>query len=193
MIENHGVNEISGMNTCVALLRGINVGGKNTLPMKDLVTILEDLGCTNVRTYIQSGNVVYRSQKKCSNKTAKEIGSNIMASHGFEPNVMLLDESELDAAVENNPFKTHEGKGLHFYFLEATPKNPNLAKLTNLKSASEEFRLDGSVFYLYAPDGIGRSKLAAAVERNMGVAATARNWNTVTRLLSMVGAANNSL
>jgi len=176
------------VNTYIALLRGINVGGKNTLPMKDLTGILECMGYSDVSTYIQSGNAVFRSKTKCSNKTAIEIGSKIMESHGFTPKILLLEVSELKDAIENNPFRAEDGKGLHFFFLEAKPNNPDLTKLMNLKSASEEFKLDGSVFYLLAPDGIGHSKLAAAVEKSMGVAATARNWNTVNKLISMVGA-----
>ncbi len=158
------------------------------MPMQDLAGVLEDMGYADVSTYIQSGNAVFRSKTKCSNKTAIEIGSRIMESHGFKPKILLLEGSELKAAIENNPFGAKEGKELHFYFLEAKPKNPDITKLTNLKSVTEDFKLDGSVFYLLAPDGIGRSKLAAAVERSMGVAATVRNWNTVNKLISMVGA-----
>ena len=174
------------MNVYIALFRGINVGGKNTLPMKDLVGILEEMGFVEVSTYIQSGNVVFHSAKKCSSKTATEIGAKIIEHHGFEPKILLLGGQELQAAIKNNPFSTDEGKALHFYFLDAIPKNPDLTKLEGLKSDSEEFRLDGRVFYLHAPDGIGRSRLAAAVERSMGVAVTARNWNTVSKLISMV-------
>ena len=156
--------------------------------MKDLAGVLEDMGYTDVSTYIQSGNAVFQSKTKCSKKTAIEIGSRIMESHGFRPEILLLEVSELKAAIENNPFRAKEGKGLHFYFLEAKPNNPDITRLANLKSVTEDFKLDGSVLYLLAPDGIGRSKLAAAVERTMGVAATARNWNTVNKLISMAKA-----
>jgi uncharacterized protein (DUF1697 family) len=74
---------------------------------------------------------------------------------------------------------------LHFFFLESTPEKPNMDELANAKSDSEEYRLIKSVFYLYAPDGIGRSKLAAKVEQALGVQVTARNWNTVSKLIAM--------
>lgn len=174
------------MNTYIALLRGINVGGKNILPMKGLVEILEDMGCEKVKTYIQSGNVVFQNKKKHANKIAREISSKILESHGFEPKVLLLEISELHDAIENNPFETEDGKALHFGFLDSHPNNPNLERLMAVKSKSEEFKLHKKVFYLYAPDGVGRSKLAAKIEQCIGVPVTARNWNTISKLMSMV-------
>jgi len=174
------------MTPYVALLRGINVGGKNKLPMKDLVAILEDLGCESVTTYIQSGNVAFRCKKKP--KLAEAIGAAIRKRHGFAPEVMLLDGAQLRKAVRDNPFPTKDGKALHFYFLDSRPKKPDLDRLTAVKARSERFELKNAVFYLHAPDGIGRSKLATMVERSLGVAATARNWNTVAKLLEMIEA-----
>ena len=156
--------------------------------MKELVGIFRGLGYFNIHTYIQSGNVIFRSKTKCSNKTVAEIGSIIMENHGFEPKVLLLEASELETAQANNPFQVIEGKALHFYFLDSKPENPDIQRLIKVKSVSEEFKLDGSVFYLHAPDGIGRSKLAAAVKQCLGVAVTAGNWNTVNKLISMVEA-----
>ena len=174
------------MNIFIALFRGINVGGKNILPMKDLVGILEGMGCENVKTYIQSGNVVFRTKKEHAHTIATEMRARILEHHGFEPKVFLLELSELQEAIDKNPFSPEEGKALHFFFLESHPKHPDLDRLMALKSTSEEFTLHKKVFYLYAPDGIGRSKLAAKVEQSMGVPVTARNWNTVRKLMSLV-------
>ena len=174
------------MNTYIALFRGINVGGKNILPMKDLVGILEGIGCEKVKTYIQSGNAVFQAKENQIKKIAEKLCSRILESHGFKPKVLLLGVTELEDAIKNNPFKTIEGKSLHFFFLESTPIKPNLDKLANVKSNSEEFKLDKNIFYLYAPDGVGRSKLAAKVEQALGVPVTARNWNTVSKLFAMV-------
>ncbi len=174
------------MNTYIALLRGINVGGRNILPMKDLVGTLEGMGCEKIKTYIQSGNVVFQSKKKQSTKIAGEISSKILKSHGFEPKVLLLEIAELLDAIENNPFETEDGKALHFFFLDSHPKYPDLERLMAVKSKSEEFSLNKNIFYLYAPDGIGRSKLAAKVEQSMGVPVTARNLNTVSKLIALV-------
>ncbi len=177
------------VNTYIALFRGINVGGNNMLPMGGLVEILERLGCENVKTYIQSGNAVFHTKKNNTKTIAEEISSKIHESHGFKPKILLLRISEMEEAVENNPFKTAEGKALHFFFLESTPEKPDLAGLTAVKSKTEEFALKTKVFYLYAPDGAGRSKLAARVEQSLAVPVTARNWNTVSKLFEMVSKA----
>jgi uncharacterized protein (DUF1697 family) len=154
--------------------------------MRDLVRILERMGCKDVRTYIQSGNVVLRTAKGPTRGLAEEISSRIFKQHGFRPKVLLLSVSELEMAIEGNPFSTAEGKALHFMFLESKPKNPDLAGLMAVKSKSEQFRLNEKIFYLYAPEGIGCSKLVAKVEPALGVPATARNWNTVSKLIAMV-------
>jgi uncharacterized protein (DUF1697 family) len=174
------------MTTYVALFRGINVGGKNILPMKDLVRILESIGCEKVKTYIQSGNAVFRTGKIRKKELEEKISSKILETHGFRPKVLLLEVKELADAIENNPFNNIEGKALHFFFLESTPVKPDLEKLHNIKSNKEKFKLDKNIFYLYAPDGIGRSKLAAKIEKSLGVPVTARNWNTVGKIIAMV-------
>ncbi len=154
--------------------------------MRDLVGILEGIGCEKVKTWIQSGNAVFQFNGNKITGIAAEISSKIMESHGFKPKVLLMRARELEDAFENNPFKTMEGKSLIFYFLTSAPVKPDLDGLANIKLDSEEFKLDKNIFYLYAPAGIGRSKLAARVERAMGVPVTARNWNTVNKLLAMV-------
>lgn len=177
------------MNTYVALFRGINVGGKTTLPMKNLVQILEDIGCEKVRTYIQSGNAVFQCNKNRGSNLATEISSEIMKRLGVEPKVLLLEDAELQEAINNNPYETDDGKTLHFFFLDSRPAHPDLELLVSVKAQSEEIKLNEKIFYLYAPDGIGRSRLAAKVEQALGVLATARNWNTVRKLMTMVGQA----
>jgi len=177
------------MQTFIALFRGINVGGNNILPMKELVKILESLGCEKTRTYIQSGNAVFQSagdRPLVGRRMSEEIGER----YGFTPKVLLLTLADLKAAVAANPFPTNLGKELHFFFLESQPSAPNLARLNELKVGREAFLLHDRVFYLYAPDGVGRSKLAARVEQCLGVLVTARNWNTVQKLLALAGEEN---
>lgn len=175
------------MNTIIALLRGINVGGHGKLPMKELKALLEGMGLADVQTYIQSGNVVFQSGRTDLPALAEEISAAIGQSHGFAPQVMLLGLAELVTAVSNNPYPAtdEQHKALHFYFLASAPPDPDLAMLEALKADTEQFTLIDAVFYLHAPDGIGRSKLAVKVERALGVAATARNWRTVSTLLEM--------
>ena len=175
------------MNTYVALFRGINVGGKNILPMKELTAVLEGLGSSNVQTYIQSGNVVFQTTKRGTQKLGRDIGAAIGASHQFVPRVLVLSIQDFRNAIASNPFPVGETdpKSLHLSFLESPPPSPDLAKLAALQSVNERFKLVGRVFYLHAPDGIGRSRLAANVEKALGVAGTARNWRTVNVILSL--------
>lgn len=173
-----------GAKTYVALLRGINVGGKGTLPMKELVAILESLGCRNVRTYIQSGNAVFQHTATDSEKLAGKLTKAIEKARGFAPQVVMLEAKELAKVVKVNPFPEAEAepKSLHVWFLAAKPAKADIEALTILKAKTERFELRGSLFYLHAPDGIGRSKLATKIERHLGVSSTARNWRTVSAL-----------
>ena len=173
-------------NTYIALFRGINIGGHHTLPMKDLVRILQEMGFENIKTYIQSGNVVFQSTKTQRNSIAKDISQKISDIYGFEPKVLLLDQATLQDAIKNNPFETSDGKALHIIFLESIPTAPDLERLNALKSKSEEFKLSKNIFYLFTPEGVGRSKLAANIEKSLGVEGTGRNWNTVSKLIAMV-------
>ena len=175
------------MNTYIALFRGINVGGRNLLPMRELVGMLEDLGLQNIKTYIQSGNVVFQNEKIDTSELSDRISVAINKSHGFTPQVFLFEMDELENAIGANPFPQAESepKTLHLYFLASVPKNPDLKTLEGIKRESERFKLKGKVFYLHAPDGIGRSKLAARAEKSLGVAVTARNWRSVCKILTI--------
>jgi uncharacterized protein (DUF1697 family) len=174
------------VNIYIGLFRGINVGGKNILPMRELVSILKEIGYENIRTYIQSGNVVFSSKKIIGPNAADEISREIERKIGFSPKVVILSAKQLQNSINNNPFPTIDGKALHFFFLESLPESPDIERLKLLKAKSEKFALKGRVFYLQAPEGVGRSKLAAAVEKSIGVPLTARNWNTVNKLSKMV-------
>jgi len=175
------------MNTYVALFRGINVGGRNSLPMKEVVAILEHLGSQQVKTYIQSGNAVFVSPENDTLRLSNAIRVEVKKRRGFEPQVMLLELEEIERAIRNNPFPEADTdpKALHAGFLASTPKQPNLEKLESLKQGSERFRLIDRVFYLHAPEGIGRSKLAASAEKSLGVPMTDRNWRTVCTIREM--------
>lgn len=175
------------MPSWIALFRGINVGGNNLLPMQTLVSDLETLKCKNIRTYIQSGNVVFESTVKNQRTLATKIADRIEEQHGFRPHVLLLSPKELQAAVEANPFPkaVSEPASLHFFFLDALAAKANTRALDQSKAATESYVLKGKLFFLHAPDGIGRSKLAATAERHLGVAATARNYRTVAKIVEI--------
>lgn len=169
------------MNTYIILLRGVNVGGKNLLPMKELKILLEGSGFKSVKTYIQSGNIVLMSTKNPEN----DVGALINTKFGFTPEVLVLSKSEFNSSASNNPYQEYEGKFVHVYFCKEKPK-VNVTKLEKLTSETERYELVGSVFYLHAPDGIARSKLVAGIEACLGVSATGRNLNTVNKLSEMV-------
>jgi len=175
------------MKTYIALFRGINVGGNSILPMKDLVSLLENLGCQKIKTYIQSGNAVFRSEEENAGRLSSKISAEIKKSRGFDPQVLLLESDEIKKAVESNPFPEAESepKTLHVNFLASLPENPNLKALESIKKPSERFEIKDNIFYLHAPEGAGRSKLAASAERMLGVSMTGRNWRTVCKILAM--------
>ena len=152
------------METYVVLFRGINVGGHNILPMNELKDALGDAGFGDITTYIQSGNVVLRSQKA----PAAEIREIVENSFGFKPEAIALSASEFVSAVRNNPFDGKDRKIVHVYFCKSAPKVDE-EELRRLRSEPEEYYLGSKVFYLFAPNGIGRSRLAMRAESCLGV------------------------
>ena len=175
------------MKTWIAFFRGINVVGSNTMPMKQLVSLLEAAGARKVKTYIQSGNVVFQHSMGDAARIAVRLRQAVAEARGFEPRVLVLTVEELEKAVASNPFSGAAAapKALHLFFLDGEPRSPDLEALNVTKTASESFALHGKVFYLHTPEGFGVSKLAQRVERLLGVDATARNWRTVTTVLEL--------
>lgn len=175
------------MATAIAFIRGINVGGRTKLPMKDLVGTLERVGIRGAVTYIQSGNVAFRCSKVQTAELSRRISSAIQGDYGFQPAVIVLSIQEVEHAIATNPYP--EGQkdpgSLHLFFLGEAPAAPDLDALQATAAPSERFTLHRRIFYLHAPDGIAQSKLAANVEKHLGVTTTARNWRTVTRTLQM--------
>jgi uncharacterized protein (DUF1697 family) len=173
------------MNTYIALFRGINVGGKNRISMLELMGVFQTIGYENVQTYIQSGNVVFSSDEKVVAKIKARIKTEILGKMGFDPTVLILSPKQLLDAIFHNPFPTNEGKALHFFFFESQINQASAKSLKTLQGPTEEFKLGEKVMYLYAPEGIGRSKLASTVEKKLDTLVTARNWNTVSKLAAM--------
>ena len=174
------------MTTHIALFAAVNVGGTGKLPMKELAAVLENLGAKDVRTYIQSGNAVFRHKAADGAKLARQITAAIGKSHGFEPAVILLSRPAYEAIAAANPYPGAEAdpKTLHVFFL-AAPSPADPAALEKLRAPSEHFTLTGAALYLHAPEGIGKSRLAARAGKLLAVPQTARNWRTVTTLRDM--------
>lgn len=174
------------MHSYIALLRGINVGGRHRLPMKELVALMQAQGCEQIATYIQSGNVSFCHPSDDRRVLAERITDSILQHKGFAPQVWLFTQAQWQRAIDNNPFSATEGKSLHFFFLAEVPARVDLEGLEVFKAPSESFALVEEVFYLHAPDGIGRSKLVEKLGRYLPVAMTARNWNTVAKMAEML-------
>jgi uncharacterized protein (DUF1697 family) len=173
------------MTLWIAFFRGINVGGHRILPMKELKTVLEGLGCDAVWTYIQTGNVIFTHREVRATILEATIREAVISNFGFEARVILLTCDDLEAAVAKNPFcvAMRLPKTQLFYLLASEPGTIDRDLLDSLKSDTEQFQLVDRVFYLHAPGGIGRSKLAASVEKCLGVPVTARNGTTIEKVL----------
>jgi uncharacterized protein (DUF1697 family) len=172
------------MRTHVALLRGINVGGKNALPMGELRSALVGLGCESVKTVLQSGNAVFRSAAGGPRQLGDAIRDAVEERCGIAPEVLVLPPARLREALRENPFSEAmpEPERLHVGFLVAKPRRPDAEGLESLRCGRERFALGERFFYLHAPDGIARSRLAAGAEALIGVPMTLRNARTVARL-----------
>jgi uncharacterized protein (DUF1697 family) len=171
-----------------ALLRGINVGGRQKVPMAQLRDLMTGLGLGGVRTYLQSGNAVFTSDDTDEDRLAAELGKALEARFGFRVDCLVRSGAYLSAVADACPFPAArlEGRQLHATFFSGPADPARYAALDREAFLPEEFRLGDRVLYLYAPNGLGRSPLAEALGRPAvakGTVATSRNWNTVTRLV----------
>jgi uncharacterized protein (DUF1697 family) len=181
------------MPVVVSLFRAVNVGGYNRMPMQALRAVYDSLGLLGVQTYVQSGNVVCRTPGKDIRGLAARIADAVEAAFGFRPAVVLRTVPELRAVVEGNPFagrKDVAPNRLLVSFLDGEPGPEAPGRMKEFDGYEEELRLAGRELYIHYPDGAGRSKLTAArLDRALGgVTGTARNWNTVLRLLELAEA-----
>ncbi|MEK8145480.1 DUF1697 domain-containing protein [Streptomyces sp. M10(2022)] len=173
-----------------ALLRGINVSGHRKLPMGELRSLLTELGHADVATYLQSGNAVFSSEQGDESALALALERAIEARLGFTVDCLVRSASYLAAVAAACPFPAAElqGRQLHVTFFGRPVQAARFATLDPADYLPEEFRLGDRALYLYAPDGLGRSRLAAALARpalTKGITATSRNWNTVAKLVEM--------
>lgn len=184
------------MNSWVALLRGVNVVGNNQVSMQTLRDICVSLKLRNPKTYIQSGNVVFASPETDDHKLAARIEAGIEKHCGFRPSVMLRTAADLRDVVNRNPFAGRENvdPAKFAVFFLATPPDPEVSeKVMAINVGGEEIRADGRELYVYFPEGQGKSKLLPVLVRTLKIPATARNWNTVNKLLAMATELEDSL
>lgn len=175
--------------THLALLRGVNVGGKNRLPMKELAAIFEAAGCTGVQTYIQSGNVVFAAGDELAVALPRVIQAAIAARFGFVSPVVIRTREELAAVVMSNP---HLAEGapeeeLYVMFLAEHPDLTRVTTLDPLRSPPDTFAAIGREVYLRLPNGAARTKLTNDYfDRNLATISTSRNWRTVRSLVALL-------
>jgi uncharacterized protein (DUF1697 family) len=180
------------MTAFVSLFRGINVGGNHQVKMADLKAMHEALGLRDVAPYIQSGNVVFRSDATDPTQLQGQIASAFETQFGFRSEVFVRSAAELDAVIERNPFQgqqSKEAKWLVVLFLAAHPDHAAQEALLKAYVGPEEWVISSQEMYLYYPDGQGRSKLTGSfLEKKLKTAGTARNWNTVLQVQKLLSA-----
>ena len=172
----------------IAMLRGINVGGHKKVPMKQLQQSVEALGFEQVKTYIQSGNLIFKA-KGASSDVCRKIERAIRDDFGFEVPVVCRTPAELLTTIQGNPFSTEKGFDLAklcVAFLSGPPEAAALKKLNPLVTKSDRYHCCRKEVYLYCPDGASETKLTNnAIEKALALRATSRNWNTVNKLYEM--------
>jgi uncharacterized protein (DUF1697 family) len=172
----------------IALLRAINVSGKNKLPMKDLAAMFVAAGCRDVATYIQSGNVVFSAPAAVLKKLPQAISQRIADAFGHKVPVVIRSHEQIAAVIRENPFLKagEQEKTLHVVFLADLPGTEAVAKLDPQRSPPDRFIVAGQHIYLHLPNGAGQSKLTNAwLDSKLSTISTARNWNTVLKLYEM--------
>jgi uncharacterized protein (DUF1697 family) len=173
----------------LALLRGINLGPKNKIPMPDLGRMFEEAKCENVRTYIQSGNVVFEAGPRVAAKLPKAITDRIAKCFGYRVPVILRTAEEMREVVDNNPFlnQGNSENALHVMFLANLPEPAAIASLDPDRSPPDRFIIRRREVYLLFPQGLSRSKLTTSYfDSNLRTTGTVRGWRTVTNLLQLM-------
>jgi uncharacterized protein (DUF1697 family) len=177
------------MVTYIAILRGINVGGKRMIKMDALKQLFLSLGFSNIETYIQSGNVIFKSKKLNEDKLANIISEAIKNVFTYDVPTIVKNVDELKNIITNNPFTKDKSKlieFLHVTFLNAIPTKENVEIITKLDFGDDAFSIIDNAVYLYCPNGYSNSKLTNSfLENKLKVTATTRNWKTCNELLSI--------
>ena len=178
------------MQTFISILRGINVSGQKKILMTDLKILFESLDFKGIATYIQSGNVVFKSDSKISDiQLSKKIEKAISAKYHFEVPVIIRSSDELKNIISQNPFvkeKSIDLKKLHVTFLSETPNKEKIDQIKQTDFLPDRFVIKGNEIYLHIPDSYGETTLSNKFfENKLKVSATTRNWNTVNKLFEM--------
>ncbi len=180
----------TSMAAYIAMLRGVNVAGHNTIKMEVLRGLCQGLGFQNVETYVQSGNIVFQAATENPAGLSKRIGETILQSCGFDTPIIVRTSKEMRNVIANNSFLKEKGvdsSKLHVTFLSETAQRGLVKKLETLATSPDRFHAASHEIYLYCPGGYGKTKLSnSAVEKALSVRATTRNWKTTNTLFEMV-------
>jgi uncharacterized protein (DUF1697 family) len=174
--------------TFIALLRGVNVGGKNKLPMKELSALFVAAGCGDVRTYIQSGNVLFQAEAGLAAGLPELIAAGITKRFGYRTPVILRTAGALADIVSSNPFLTPGAAtdALHVLFLADAPGRARIDALDAHRSPPDAFRIVGREIFLSCPGGVARTRLTNTYfDTALATVSTGRNWRTVIKLLEL--------
>lgn len=176
------------LTSYVALLRGVNVGGKNKLPMKDLAAMFAAVECEGAKTYIQSGNVVFRADQRTAARVSETISAAIAKQFGFQIAVLTRSAKQMQQVLASNPFLKRGAPAdkLYVAFLYTHAQVEALQQIDRAKFLPDEFALVGNEIFLYLPNGAGKSKLALTVDAKLRKACTMRNWRTTEALLKLM-------
>ncbi|MEC7770445.1 MAG: DUF1697 domain-containing protein [Bacteroidota bacterium] len=174
-------------NTYIGLLRGINVSGQKKIKMADLRLVLEENGLKNVKTYIQSGNIVFDHKQVDANKLEEIIASTIRAHFGFDVPTLIIQKDDVEQTLKVNPFlEESEENNLYYVLLKNPPREELIAQFNELQFENERFLVTDTCVYLFCENGYGRAKLNNNfVEKKLKVEATTRNHKTMLKLLEM--------
>jgi uncharacterized protein (DUF1697 family) len=173
------------METYIALLRGINVSGKNIIKMEALRLILETSNFKNIKTYIQSGNIIFETKRTSLNKLEEVITSLIKINFDFEVPVFVIKVADLQDVINKSPFQDSFTEKLHITFLHGVPNKNNIQKISG-DFGDDLFKIIDNVVYIYCPNGYGNTKLHNTyLEKKLALKATTRNWKTCNTLLNM--------
>ncbi len=182
----------SDMAVLISLLRGVNVGGRHMVTMDDLRAIYETLGLEDARTYINSGNVLFRTAARDLVRLRRRIEDAIESARGFRCDVILRTPADLRDVLARNPFAARpgmDGSKLAIHFLAAGPSAEARRRALGIAAGPEELHIGARELYIYYPNGMARPKLSMpAVERTLGTSGASRNWNTARKLLEMAEA-----
>ena len=177
------------MTVVISMLRGVNVGAHNRINMEALRALYESLKLRDAQTYVQSGNVIFKTREKDLVRLAKRIEDGIEKKFGFQSDVVVRTVVELRDVVARNPFAKRRGiepGKLLVTFLAGDPGEEAREKVRGIKAEPDELRIDGREAYIYFPNGMGRPTLSwATIPKILKVSGTGRNWNSVTKMLEM--------